>query len=101
MACMNMILIRTLKDNMNFDVLTRSSNCNHQRGRKTENRYKGYNGVCFSHGYNVAPDHDSKTCRPHTHKPGHDESHTGDNPVNGALQKDKKFSKQAGQPLVE
>lgn len=66
-----------------------------QRGPKTEKRFKNYHGVCYTHGYDVAPRHNSSTCRPESRKPGNDESHTGDNPVPGASEKEKKFSKWA------
>ena len=84
------------------DINTASKNtdCKQQRGplsdgpegvTKTAKYYKNYDNTCWSCGYNVSKKHTSDSYM--KKKPGHVDWHIGDNPVPGASNKDKEFSK--------
>jgi hypothetical protein len=55
-------------------------------------QYYGNDNYCWSHGYDVAKDHDSKSCKAEWRHENHKEEATGDNPMRGS-DKDKQFSK--------
>ena len=65
------------------------------KGKKTEKKYKNNCNSCHTHGYDIADNHTSKTCK--TPGPNHDVEHIGDNPKPGASTKDKQFSKWANE----
>ena len=76
-----------------------SSDGDPSKGSKTGKYCKSNNNYCSTHGYDVANNHTSGTCR--FPGPNHNRKHTGDNPKLGANQKDKHFSKWAGEPPHE
>ena len=86
-----------------IDLLSKQQQCavidtnkgKQNKGKKTEKKYKNNCNSCHTHGYDVADNHTSKTCK--TPGPNHDREHTGDNPKPGASQKDKQFSKWANE----
>ena len=55
-------------------------------------QYYGNDNYCWSHGYDVAKNHDSKSCKAEWRHENHKEEATGDNPMRGS-DKDKQFSK--------
>jgi hypothetical protein len=55
-------------------------------------QYYGNDNYCWSHGYNVAKNHDSKSCKEEWRHTGHKEEANGDNPMKGST-KDRQFSK--------
>jgi len=44
-------------------------------------QYYGNDNYCWSHGYNVAKNHDSKSCKEEWRHTGHKEEANGDNPM--------------------
>ena len=55
-------------------------------------QFYGNDNYCWSHGYDVAKNHDSKSCESKWRHTGHKEEATGDNPLGGSI-KDKEHSK--------
>ena len=60
---------------------------------KIKKYYDDYDNVYWSHGYDVAGDHNSCNCK--FKLANHVDMHTGASPKPGASQKDKQFSKWA------
>ena len=63
---------------------------------KVEKYYDKSDTTCYTCGYDLSDGHDSKTCKRKCE--GHDDNHTGDNPVKGHNPKDMEFSKWKNNP---
>ena len=64
--------------------------------KKEVKYYDKSNTTCYSCGYDVSDGHDSVSCKFKCE--GHDDTHTGDNPVKGHNPKDMEFSKWKDNP---